>query len=365
MSDLKRKLVKKIIKSLRLFWPLRQKKTHIVFEACEKFHYMHIETIVQKINQDKRFKITIVKWSNFDAKDEIPDIKYKTFDEFWHDWFNIYDILVTTELDRKPSWFDGVAIGISHGAGPKMSYIKDPVINNYDVIFSVGPTTYEVQKKFVDKSVTIEKIGLPITDKLVSNNKHQLPSLLQFPSIKPVILYAPSWSVKKNLISMDQEILTALDNLLDYNVIIRPHPNLLDPDKCHGIDWQKNIDKLNNPQIKISYSKDHSVYELLQHIDVLVGDISSVTYEYLIMNRPIILYMKDHVLKDYDANDFIEPLLRATTKLESADSLDSTLRSINNQNLSDARKKLLTETLFNVGEATDHAISAITKHSTL
>jgi len=363
MSDVKRTIVKKFIKLIQLLIPkLGCKKTHIVFEACEKFHYMHIESVVKSFVEDDKFKVTIIKWANFDPADKIPNIIYKTFNEFWHDWFTIYDILVTTELERRPGWFDGIAIGMSHGAGPKMSYMKNPAINDYDVIFSVGPMTYEVQKAYVNESILVEKVGLPITDNLLKE-KNNLPSTIRLSSSKSTILYAPSWSNKKDLISMDDAILHELSNLQDYNIIIRPHPNLLNPAKCNGIDWNVKMDELKKLGLQISYSQDHSVYEILQHVDILIGDMSSVTYEFLILDRPIILYMKEGVLSEYDADDFFEPLIQATTSLKSANLLSGILKTLYNNKISEARNKLLNRTLFNVGKSTDYAITAIKKHT--
>ena len=360
MPDIKRSLVKKGIKLLRKISPRnKQTKTHIVFEACEKFHYFHMESIIENIIADDRFEVSIIKWGNFSDDEKLPNVHYLTFDEFWHDWFNIYDILVTTELDRRPGWFDGTAVCMFHGAGPKMSYIKDPSINQYDIIFSVGPMTYDVQKAYVNNNVKIASIGLPITDILVSETKISLPDCIAIDSNKPTLMYAPSWSYYPEQVSMDDQILNVLAEIDDYNIIIRPHPNLLIPERCGGIDWKTKLEKLQLKGIQVSQGKDHSVYDLLQHVDVLLGDMSSVTYEYLILNRPIILYIKDGIFDELEASDFIDPLLSATTKLESATSLKSTLKSLKEKDLSAERIKLLNKTLFNVGAATNAALDTI------
>lgn len=365
MPDNKRLLFKKLLRFLQYLTPqIKQKKVHIVFDACEKFHYFHIEPIVQKIIEDKRFKVTIIKWRGFNKKEMIQGVTYRSFHQFWHDWFNLYDILVSTELERKPAWFnDGIAVCMFHGAGPKISYIKTPVINEYDILFSVGPTIYNILKEYVDDFVTVEKIGLPITDALISDTPHPLPASIKINPSKPSLLYAPSWSLNTEHISMDDDILNSLTEIENYNVIIRPHPNLLIPEKCNNKNWNIKLEELKKLGIQISYSKDHSAYDLLPHVDILLGDISSVTYEFLILNRPIILYMKDGVLNAFDAEEFTSPLLSATTKLQSAESLKSTIEKINlTDNLSTDRTELLNQTLFNIGSATDAAITAITKY---
>lgn len=367
MHDFKRIKVKKLIKLIQniLFWPF-MKKVHIVFDAPEKFHYFHIEPIVKKITNDKRFKVTIIQWSDFSSADKLPGVTYKSFSKFWHDWFNIYDILLTTELERRPNWFvNGTAICMFHGAGAKMSYFHKPEMNDYNVIFSVGPMTYDVQKKHVNNTVKVEKIGLPVSDYLLQNIEYPVPSGINLNNSIPTLLYAPSWAFDKNSISMDDAILDELSKLKNYNVIVRPHPNLLKPSSCNGYDWNPSINNLKDKGVQISYSKDHSVYELLPHVDILMGDISSVTFEFLIFNRPIILYMKEGVLETYDAKEFTDPLLSATTSLVEPSDLPDVLSGINNSKdlYIGARTKLLNNMIFNIGNATSSAVKAIEKYA--
>jgi len=337
---------------------------NIIFDACEKFHYFHLEPIVKSLLPLDNFKITIIKWNGFTEKDKIPGVNYISFHDFWHDWFGLYDIMLSTELERRPGWFkNGIAICMFHGAGPKLSYMKTPAINDYDIIFSVGPTTYNTQIDYVDENVQVEKIGLPISDMLINIENHPVPQPLKFDPLKPTLLYAPSWSITAEHISMDTDILTALSSLDDYNVIIRPHPNLLVPKKCNGIDWNKKLKELENAGIQISYSRDHSAYELLPHADILLGDISAVTYEFLVLDRPILLYMKEGILEAFGAEEMSAPLLNATTELHSASFLSDALNNIrdNKSEKSMERKELLKQTLFNVGHATKTAVDAISK----
>lgn len=364
-TDSIRILIKKTKRILNKYI-FKKDTCHIIFDACEKFHYFHLEPIIKKLLTQDNFKITITKWNGFTDKDIIPGVKYISFNDFWHDWFGLYDIMLSTELERRPDWFkDGIAICMFHGAGPKLSYMKTPVINDYDIIFSVGPTTYKAQQDYVDNHVKVEKIGLPISDMLLNKDNPPIPKPLALNSSKPTLLYAPSWSLSTEHISMDKDILDALSTLDQYNVIIRPHPNLLIPKKCNGVDWNIKLKEVEKKGVQLSFSHDHSAYELLPHADILLGDISAVTYEFLILERPILLYMKDGILDAFGAEEMSAPLLNATTKLQSAACLKETLDNLNNDNSekSLARKELLKQTLFNVGHATEAAINVILKIS--
>lgn len=356
--DVCRIIIKRLVKYI---WPFRR-KIRIVFDASERFHYFHLEPIIKQVLKDEKFDVTIVHWGDICPSEILPKVHYKTFLEFWHDWFNHYDLLITTELERRPGWFvSGKAVCVFHGAGPKMSYIKNPAINNYDVVFSVGPSTYKVQTAYVDCSVTVEPIGLPITDSLVKGECHQIPDGITLDLEKKTLLYAPSWAKDINRVSMDESILTELTKIQNYNVVIRPHPNLLFPERCGGIDWNIKFNELAKAGVQISLSKDHSAYELLPHVDVFVGDISSVTYEFLFFDRPIFLYMKPGVLNAFDAEEFISPLLSATESLTSAEDLKEKLLTVEKTNieLSRSRTILLNETFFNIGSSVESAVNAI------
>jgi len=361
--DRKRYFTVKVIKLLQNIMSGNKtgKKISVLFDTCEKFHYYHIEPIIQQLANDKRFSITLVHWNNITPDEMHNSIKYISFDSFWYNWCKTFDVFISTELERIPYWLkDTHTVCVFHGAGPKMSYICNPMINEYNTVFSVGPTTYNVQTEYVSSSVTVMPIGLPVTDKLLSDNLPLVPDTIYIDKNKPTLLYAPSWSVNPEHISMDQNILDALANIEGYNIIIRPHPFLMDPKKCGGTDWKPALERIKNHGAQISLS-DHSVYQILPHVDVLLADISSVIYEFLILDRPILLYMKESSLSYYDAIDFIIPLTNASIKLSTANDLQTALQEITilDSKTSAARKTLLNSTLFNIGHATEQATNAI------
>jgi len=342
----------------------RPKKRNIVFDAFTDFHFFHVEPIVKMLVNDDRFNVIVVMSDNFTLENAIENVKYITSHDFKENWSGVYDILITTEFDRKPRWFgDSIAICMFHGVGPKMGYIRNPKINDYDVIFSAGPATYDVQTGYVANDTKVIPVGLPVTDSLIDDSEVKLPASIKLDNSKPTLLYAPSWASDSNDISMDEGILKELKNIKDYNIIVRPHPFLLEASKCGGKDWTILFDELAQEGISISYSNDHSVYQILKYVDVLLGDVSSVVYEYLILNRPIMLYMDDNVLTNLGAADFLEPLLSASTRVMQPADLVTKLSDIKvgDESKSQARQALLKNTLFNVGSSTKIAGSEIIK----
>lgn len=350
------KLIRQIQESL-----YKNKKCNIAFDAHQKFHYFHIEPILKHLNSNNNFNITVITQKGFNENEKYNNIKYITRSQFRKGWFNFYDIFISTEIDAWPVWvYDSITICMFHGVGLKMSYLKNNELKLNDFIFSVGPSTYAVQEKFLSQNSKIEKIGLPVTDNLANKIYSKPPKNIKIDSNKITIMYAPSWAKESENISMNREIIEALDSLNDYNVIIRPHPFLLIPEYCNNIDWGEIIKQTSN-HIQISNSSDHSIYDLLPSIDILIGDISSVIYEFLTLDRPVILYVHDNILHNYDASEFIQPLRDASTTLNKPSDLIGVLNKIKNEEKSKhlSRTKLLNQTLFNIGNATETSANKI------
>lgn len=364
MIDHKRTLIKKIIKFLLKFFHINI-KPHIIFDPSRAFHFYHLLPIIEILVKDNRVNITIIKDDDFDESNfNLNNVKFISFDKLWHDWFGIYDVFITTDYERSPGWAGVLTtICMFHGAGPKISYIRDLRINDYDMIFTPGPSTGSVAENYVNDNVKIVPIGLPVLDKLCIPVQFDLPKSVSFDAKKPILLYAPSWSSNVSLVSMDDLILEALKNLDDYNIIIRPHPLLFKPELCGGIDWEKKLLSIESDQIKISYPMKHSAYDLMPFVDVLMGDMSSIVYEFLVINKPIIIYMKDEILGNYDADHFIEPLNHATSRLNSPTELNEILRNIEKISIEkhEGRKKLMDQTFYNVGTASKNAVENLYK----
>lgn len=102
--------------------------------------------------------------------------------------------------------------------------------------------------------------------------KKKYPSPLKFTKTKPTVLYAPT------LGSFHQEILEVPE---DYNLIIKLHP-LFERDNGLLVEELKR-----HPQICV-LEEYPLVYPLLEEVDLYVGDISSVGYDFLAFNKPLV-----------------------------------------------------------------------------
>lgn len=106
------------------------------------------------------------------------------------------------------------------------------------------------------------------------------------------ILYAPTWEDAENSSSFFSAGRTLLEQLpAHYNLIVKPHPNLR---------WQREGEALNMLE---RYSQENlrvvwdfpAIYPLLERIDIYVGDLSSIGYDFLAFNRPMFFLRNAHL----------------------------------------------------------------------
>ncbi len=86
---------------------------------------------------------------------------------------------------------------------------------------------------------------------------------------KPTILYAPTWKDAENSSSLEA-IMTYLQEQLPphFNLIIKPHPN----------------QPVEGPYVLNNFPP---IYPLLDRVDIYLGDLSSIGYDFLAYNRPM------------------------------------------------------------------------------
>ncbi|NLZ93021.1 MAG: glycosyltransferase [Firmicutes bacterium] len=140
--------------------------------------------------------------------------------------------------------------------------------------------------------------GYPRNDLLLQTSRADVVKKLQAAGVrvdekKKIILYAPTWR-GNNFFQPDYSIaeyLQVLESLqqgihsADYQVLIKPHPAVA---KHLPKKYQKNT-------VFIPAAFDTN--ELLAAVDVLISDYSSIFFDFMLTNRPVLFYIPD--LEEY------------------------------------------------------------------
>ena len=134
-------------------------------------------------------------------------------------------------------------------------------------------------------------IGYPKLDRLVTgglDGAKVREALALGP--RPTALYAPTYSPASSLHIAGDEIVRALARS-GWNVLIKLHDRSLDGDRRYtgGIDWRSRMLALeSHGQVRYVEGPDASPY--LAAADLMVTDHSSVGFEFLVLDRPLVVF---------------------------------------------------------------------------
>ncbi len=101
---------------------------------------------------------------------------------------------------------------------------------------------------------------------------------------KKTILYAPTWEDAESSSSFAEGIPFLIKHLpKDFNLIIKPHPNLL----LNGTKNKELIEKYKNTPGVLFLTNFPPIYPLLAITDYYIGDFSSIGYDFLFFDKPM------------------------------------------------------------------------------
>lgn len=156
-------------------------------------------------------------------------------------------------------------------------------------------------------------IGMPKLDRLVDGSL-QRDEVLTSVGIDPSrrsVLYAPTWSPHSSLNLLGEELVRALV-AAGYAVIVKLHDRSFDPQQIHsgGVDWPARLDPiLRSGGGRLARGIDSTPY--LAAADAVITDHSSVGFEYLLVDRPLIRIHVPSLIENTQIGEEYVELLRA------------------------------------------------------
>lgn len=205
-------------------------------------------------------------------------------------------------------------------------------------------------------------IGMPKLDCLVDGSltrEEVLTSLGIDPSRKTV-MYAPTWSPYSSLATMGEELVKALGDA-GYAVIGKLHDRSRETRYVNsgGIDWGARLEPLlRSTGGVLATGANSSAY--LPGADALITDHSSVGFEYLLLDRPLIRIEVPELIAKTDIEPiYVELLSRASTSALNVKEVVSAVEHAfaEPQHKSDARRAVANEMFYKPGGATARAVS--------
>ena len=180
----------------------------------------------------------------------------------------------------------------------------------------------------------------------------------------PTILYTPTYSEASSLHLAGEAIVRALAGE-GFNVIVKLHDRSLDPDPRYnaGIDWRARFQALAASLAgRVAFTEIADASPVLAAADAMVTDHSSIGFEYLVLDRPLIVFDAPDLPRAARINPEKVQLLRSAadvvrTPAEAARKAREALAAAGH--LSAPRRRIARELFYEPGTATARAVDLL------
>lgn len=187
-----------------------------------------------------------------------------------------------------PHYLRGVKVQVFHGlAGEKKGHFR--IRHYFDLYLTQGPfftkRFMEFKNKYKDFEV-IEtgwpKLDIYGTEKAKYEAEKQL--LLEQNNASKVLLYAPTFSPKlTSAPHLVDQIKSLAKNHPDYLILLKFHPLMAE-------NWLDVYRKLAQETPNIIFETEKNIIKFLLMADIMISDTSSVIYEFLLLDKPVITF---------------------------------------------------------------------------
>ena len=186
-----------------------------------------------------------------------------------------------------PYFLNGLKTQIFHGlAGEKKGHFR--IREYFDLYLTQGPyfTNKFNQLKSIHKDFDVDETGWPKLDVYYTEREEidrEKSRLLDSYNAEKIILYAPTFSPKLTSAPFLLNEIRELAKNKNYLILLKFHP-LMDKD------WINKYKTLSKEIENIKFQEENDIVKFLIISDILISDTSSVVYEFLLLDKPVLTY---------------------------------------------------------------------------
>lgn len=190
-----------------------------------------------------------------------------------------------------PYYLRGVKVQVFHGlAGEKKSHFR--IRHYFDLYLTQGPyftKTFEKLKKTYKNFEVIETgwSKLDVFNNQKEDYRSQKFELLKKFDAKQIVLYAPTFSPSLTSAPYLFEEIKSLAKNKDYLIIFKFHDLM-------ATDLIKKYADLAEESNNMIFEKERNIIKFLLLADILISDTSSVVYEFLLLDKPVITFKNNN-----------------------------------------------------------------------
>lgn len=278
----------------------RGARLRILFEAASPMSLAIVEPVLRQLGLDPRLEFWFTSYdASWDARAifdgsglqgrivSAADARWRKFDAYINTDF--WDMTWLPRRTRRVHFFHGVAGKYGLDAPVRIA----PVVATFDrLMFPNRDRLHRYAEAGLVDADTPQAalVGYPKVDCLVDGSLDRAATLdeLGLRPDRPTVLYAPTWSPYSSLNVMGRDLIPSLGGL-GVNVLIKLHDRSYDTRArgSGGVDWRASLEGLcRRHGVVLVQDADASPY--LFCADLLVTDHSSVGFEYMLLDRPIV-----------------------------------------------------------------------------
>jgi glycosyltransferase involved in cell wall biosynthesis len=350
------------------------KPRRVLFEAASPMSLAVVGPVLRHLRRDPRLEFWFTScdraWtphaifgpSDITERVVTPDdVRWAKFDAYINTDF--WDMTWLPRRTRRIHFFHGVAGKYGLDAPVKIA----PVVATFDRLMFPNRDRLRryAEAGLIDgDSPQAALIGYPKVDCLVDGSLKRTDTLARLVTDPkaPTVLYAPTWSPYSSLNTIGREVIAALGQL-GVNVIVKLHDRSYDVTTrgSGGVDWRRSLRRVCE-RYGAHLVQDADASPWLHAADLLVTDHSSVGFEFMLLDRPIVVLDRPELIAHARVNpDKVTMLQNAASVVRAANEIGPAVRAALDHPAEhrSERRRIADELFFCPGSATTRAVEAV------
>jgi hypothetical protein len=347
-------------------------RRRVLVNARTAMNYATLAPIIRRLQRDQRVELFFTASENPAATatiyaDATEPFRFVTPTRAFREWFDVY---LAADFLWVPLLRGARRVQTFHGVAGKYRTVYDSPSESaraWDRLFFINERRLRhfVESGAIDAgSPSARLIGMPKLDCLVDGSLRRdelLPALGIDPARKTV-LYAPTWSPQSSVVTMGEELVRRLGEA-GYALIVKLHDRSRDPRHVNsgGVDWGARLEPILQQAGGVLATGANSS-TCLAAADLMITDHSSVGFEYLLLDRPLVRIHVPELIRTTDIEPtYVDLLASAST---SATTVEGVLAAVE-RGFGDPRENAATraavanEMFYRPGTATDRAVAEL------
>ncbi len=341
-------------------------RRRLLVNARTAMNYSTIASIVERLRPDERLEFYLTASEDPSSTQEIYAEAVEPFKFItpFQASFTRFDVYLAADFLWVKLPRGARRVQTFHGVAGKYRTIYDSPsgsMRDWDRLFFINKRRllHFIDCGAIDENSDAARlIGMPKLDCLVDGSlvRDEILASLGIDPSRRTILYAPTWSAHSSVVTMGGELVKRLGEA-GYAIIVKLHDRSRDLQYVNsgGVDWGARLESLLQRYGGLLATGSNSS-RYLPAADVMITDHSSVGFEYLLLDRPLIRIHVPELIKSTDIEpSYVELLANASTSVNNVDETIAAVERSFAEPTSKSRDRIAvaSEMFYKPGTATD------------